>query len=439
LEAALTVARAGEEAVPAQSAPVSLRPFLQFTRLPGRALVVARKALDGDEGFRVRVVQEVSEAGVGRAGWLFLTRPPGWEADLEALVQEAEKDRAEAAERRSEGEARRRLAGAEETARRAEEAAEAARAEAAKAADALAEQRRSRREVDRRASALAARLEEVTADLRQARADAAAATAGAAEARRRAEAATGELEALREVAPARAGPAAPAEPLPAPSRPPEGAGEGGGDTRLAGPLAAAAAAARSLADALASAAASLDGAQASAPTAGAASPGRPDTEPRPGPSRPSRRLAAALPPGILEDSPEAAEHLSRLRGVVVLVDGYNVSQAAWPGTPIAEQRRRLVDALGELAARTGAEVRVVFDGADTVGPPVVAATPQAVRVRFSAPGVEADDVIVTEVGEIPRGRPVVVASSDRRVRDESRARGANLLRSSQLLGLLHLR
>ncbi len=101
-----------------------------------------------------------------------------------------------------------------------------------------------------------------------------------------------------------------------------------------------------------------------------------------------------------------------------------------------EQRRRLVDALAELVARTAADVRVVFDGGDTVDPPMVATTGRTVRVSFSPPDVEADDVIVAEVGEIPAHRPVVVASSDRRVRDESRERGANLLRSSQLLVLL---
>jgi predicted RNA-binding protein with PIN domain len=143
-----------------------------------------------------------------------------------------------------------------------------------------------------------------------------------------------------------------------------------------------------------------------------------------------------LPPAVFEDSAEAAEHLARLPGVVILVDGYNVSHAGWPGVPIAEQRRRLVDALTELVARTGADVRVVFDGGELAQPPPVATTARRVRVTFSPPDVEADDVIVAEVGEIPAHRPVVVASSDRRVGDESRARGANVVRSHQLLVLL---
>ena len=39
--------------------------------------------------------------------------------------------------------------------------------------------------------------------------------------------------------------------------------------------------------------------------------------------------------------------------MVLLVDGYNVTMQAWPDVPIPEQRRRLVDALAGLAARTG--------------------------------------------------------------------------------------
>jgi rRNA-processing protein FCF1 len=55
-----------------------------------------------------------------------------------------------------------------------------------------------------------------------------------------------------------------------------------------------------------------------------------------------------------------------------------------------------------------------------------------VRVRFSPPGVEADDVIIEMAGSIPANRPVIVASSDRRVRDGARRHGANLLGARQL-------
>ena len=107
------------------------------------------------------------------------------------------------------------------------------------------------------------------------------------------------------------------------------------------------------------------------------------------------------------------------------------------GPELFQQRRRLVDALAELAARTGAEVEVVFDGAEGAGPaPVPSAGRRAVRVRFSAPDVEADDVVIERAGAIPADRPVVVASSDRRVQDGARARGANVLGADQLMALL---
>jgi predicted RNA-binding protein with PIN domain len=139
---------------------------------------------------------------------------------------------------------------------------------------------------------------------------------------------------------------------------------------------------------------------------------------------------------VFDDSAAAAEHLVASPGAVLVVDGYNVSHAAWPGTSIADQRERLVTALAELHARAGVEVEVVFDGAD-VEPAWSAGARTPVRVRFSPAGVEADDVVLQLVDELPRHRPVVVASSDRRVRDGARARGAATVSSTPLLSVLH--
>ena len=435
----MAVARAGEEAVPVEPAPVALRPFLQFARLPAPALVATRRVLDADAAFRTRVAGEVSEEDVGRAGWLFLTRPDGWEDDLDALVRGAEEARAEVADRRAENEARRRLAAVEAAAKRAEDVAVEARAEAARAGDALVEERRARRDAVEESEKLAIRARQLQAERDRARAAAAAAEGSAKAAEEELGTLRGELKALEADVEAQRAEVPPAPP---------GTGEPAVNAEAAAALGTAARAARGLAEALAAAAAAL-GAEAPAPGVppagdpGPASEAPPSPAARPPmparPARAPRRAPAPLPPGILEDSSEAAEHLARLRGVVLLVDGYNVSLAAWPGTPIAEQRRRLVDALGELAARTGADVRVVFDGSETVDPPAVSTTSRLVRVRFSPSDVEADDVIVAEVAALPAGRPVVVASSDRRVRDECRAHGANLLRSSQLLALLRLR
>ncbi|MGI9022296.1 MAG: hypothetical protein ACR2HV_03485, partial [Acidimicrobiales bacterium] len=109
----MAVARAGEDDVPAQAAPVALRPFLHFAKLPPRALVAARRALDGDPAFRARVAEQVSADDVGPAGWLLLTRPPGWEDELEALARRADEERAVVDEQRAEDGARRRLGAAE--------------------------------------------------------------------------------------------------------------------------------------------------------------------------------------------------------------------------------------------------------------------------------------------------------------------------------------
>jgi predicted RNA-binding protein with PIN domain len=122
--------------------------------------------------------------------------------------------------------------------------------------------------------------------------------------------------------------------------------------------------------------------------------------------------------------------------VVLLVDGYNVSKLRWPELPIPEQRRRLVDALAGLAARTGADVHAVFDGVEPIEPPLPPERRRSVRVTFSPADVEADDVLIKFVGEVPLRRPVVVVSSDRRVQTEVSLLGANVISSSQLLHIL---
>jgi predicted RNA-binding protein with PIN domain len=143
-----------------------------------------------------------------------------------------------------------------------------------------------------------------------------------------------------------------------------------------------------------------------------------------------------LPGGLLDDSVEVVEHLLRAPGLLLLVDGYNVTMTGWPELPVGEQRRRLLGALGETAARTGTEVEVVFDGADVepLSPPHQVR--QLVRVRFSPPHVEADDVLLELLEQLPVARPVAVASSDKRVRDGARRLGANLLHARQLAALL---
>jgi predicted RNA-binding protein with PIN domain len=79
-------------------------------------------------------------------------------------------------------------------------------------------------------------------------------------------------------------------------------------------------------------------------------------------------------------------------------------------------------------------VTLVFDGAGVEGvrPP----RRPGVRVVFSAPGEEADRVVVREVSQLPKRVPVVVVSSDAEVRADAERHGAAVVSAATLLGAL---
>lgn len=159
-------------------------------------------------------------------------------------------------------------------------------------------------------------------------------------------------------------------------------------------------------------------------------------EPGSGP-RPADTVLGASPPtapaGRVEN-PAGLDRLLTLRAVHLVVDGYNVTKTGYPELTLAEQRDRLVGQLAALAARTAAEVTVVFDGAGVVSVPTT--TPRGVRVLFSDPGVLADDVVRALVSAEPEGRPVVVVTSDRALADSVRRSGAHPVPSAVLLARL---
>ena len=422
------MARDGEDDTPAVTPPSGLRPFLRFAKLPAPAMLAARRAVDADDEFRRRVAEAVSEEDVGRAGWLWLTRPEGWDQELETMASGVAEAGEAAADRRAENEARRRLAGAEAATQRAEAAAASAQAESARAVAALAEERRARRAAAEQAEDLARRLEQVTSERDQARNERDRAREEGSRARRRVTELNEAMEELRRAPPPEPDPPALPEPDPADTVAAE-------EVRRAGAaLFQAAGAAAGMAESLRRAAEAL-GAGAPPPAVPADVPAPPPA-PAPRPSRPPRRTPVALPPAVLDDSTEAADFLVRVPGITVLVDGYNASQLGWYELPIAEQRRRLVDALTEMAMRSGADVTVIFDGAESVWPAAVPKTTPLVKVQFSPADVEADDVILARVADIDSSRPVLVASSDRRVRDGAAAQGANVISSDQLLAAL---
>ena len=157
--------------------------------------------------------------------------------------------------------------------------------------------------------------------------------------------------------------------------------------------------------------------------------------------RPADTVGAVTPPGLgigtragrtlSDQDPAMFDRLLALPMVHLVVDGYNVTKTGYPDLPLADQRRRLISGLAGLAARTSAEVTVVFDGADVDAPAVHA--PRGVRVLFSAPGETADELIVRLVTAEPPGRPVVVVTSDQEIVDAARRAGARPASSSLLL------
>jgi predicted RNA-binding protein with PIN domain len=151
----------------------------------------------------------------------------------------------------------------------------------------------------------------------------------------------------------------------------------------------------------------------------------------PGPLRRERRVRLRVPAGMTFDSPEGVESMLRTPGVVLIVDGYNVTKRAWPDFALSDQRDRLVSAVTALHARTRCDATVVFDGAE-VGPSLGVPHP-GVRVRFSEPNEEADAVVVREVGALPLTVPVVVVSSDREVRVLSQHEGATVVSNDAFL------
>jgi predicted RNA-binding protein with PIN domain len=152
--------------------------------------------------------------------------------------------------------------------------------------------------------------------------------------------------------------------------------------------------------------------------------------------RPGRRSPLAVPGGRGADDPETLAAWMGSQGVLVLVDGYNVTKhpMGFPDRGLEDQRTLLLDLCRRLARRFGAEVTVVFDGG-TVGPIPTRLPLGPVEVVFTDAGRSADDEIVARTNAAPPERPVVVVTSDNELRARVAALGATVARSPALLGL----
>jgi predicted RNA-binding protein with PIN domain len=131
------------------------------------------------------------------------------------------------------------------------------------------------------------------------------------------------------------------------------------------------------------------------------------------------------------DDPGRLDQLLALPRAHLIVDGYNVTKRGFAEMSLEQQRKRLITGLGGIAAQTGDEITVVFDGAERVHglPPA----PRGVRVLFSRKGDTADELIRQLVRAEPAGRPLVVVSSDREVADGVRRHGAYPMGADSLL------
>ena len=145
------------------------------------------------------------------------------------------------------------------------------------------------------------------------------------------------------------------------------------------------------------------------------------------PGEPERSRARAQD----TDDPGRLDQLLALPRAHLIVDGYNVTKRGFAEMSLEQQRKRLITGLGGIAAQTGDEVTVVFDGAERVHglPPA----PRGVRVLFSRKGDTADELIRQLVRAEPAGRPLVVISSDREVADGVRRHGAYPMGADSLL------
>src|SRR4029450_1385609 len=99
---------------------------------------------------------------------------------------------------------------------------------------------------------------------------------------------------------------------------------------------------------------------------------------------------------------------------------------------LEQQRKRLITGLGGIAAQTGDEGTVVFDGAERVH----GLAPGARGARGPSPpkGDPPAELTRQLVRAEPAGRPLVVISSDREVADGVRRHGAYPLGAASLLG-----
>ena len=404
LIAAVAVARDGKEEKPPVDPPTRLKQFLTFKKFSERALTQVRAVVESDDEFRERVADGTEEGDVGRIGWLWLTRPEGWEEECQELAAAAEQESEQAADAQSTHALEQKLERAEAAQKKVERQREKAERDRDAARTEAAQARTEARQAAEEAKDLADQLGKMRAERDEANKTLERTQRTGARTEAKLKSAQTQIDRLKK------------------------------DLRSAREQH------RAEVDTLEERLAVAEDEVAQARAAGFEPPVEDESEPEPPPPL-THRTPAALPPGTLKDTVEAAEHLLRhVHDVAVLVDGYNVTFKSWQEMPVREQRVRLLQKLEELSSRySGAEFVVVFDGTAT-DYDYIATTARSlgVTVRFSKPGVTADDNIIELCDSYPLWRPLVVVSEDNEVRERARDRGANLVRPYKLLEIMGL-
>lgn len=384
LEFAVLMAHEGRKFRPPLVAPDGLHRYATANRITSSALESIRRVVEGDPDFRRRIAHGALPELVDPVGIVWLRRPDGWEAEIGRLIaaDEAARDEADIERRLKRVEKRR--AAAEQVAARAQAEIVALRDRLDALTAELAVADRTAAELRDEADAARVAAGESRTAARHAEDRAAAAGDRADRAQRERDEAV--------AAGARAATARDAA-----------LGRRVEHVASSAELAAIASAARRLTE-------RLDGLV-------------------PSDEREERR-PLPIPGGLVGTSIEAAEYLFA-SGASILVDGYNVGKSGWPDLTLAEQRALTVEAAERLARRFGADLTVVFDGADVVG--AHTAERRTVRVVYSGADELADDVLRSEVERLPSTRNVIVVTNDREVIGDVRARGANTVASEQLI------
>lgn len=392
LEFAVGLAEAGQKLKPPLPFPADLKPFFRQHRLAGATLGRVRRIVEADPEFRKRVAVGAVDELVDPIGIEWLRREDGWQERVASLIEQSESASADA-------EAALAVRRAEKRREAAEQAAARTRAELLALGERLAER-------EREVAELRSGRKDADSELNAARELVASAKQSARHAADRAEADRQRLVAVERQRDEAVFKAAEAERqrdelLSARA---ERAGIEVSPAQLI-ELRGLASSARTMADRLA--------ALIAVPS--------------------SSRRPIALPGSTARDSRRATEFLLTVPGVLVLIDGYNVAKLTWPDLSLAEQRDRMLDAVDTVARRYGAEIAVIFDGADVVG--AHATQRRLARVRYSHAGITADDVIRAEVSGLDPARPAVVVTNDGAIRRDVAAAGANLVASGAFADL----